>query len=784
MYLETRRAICVFWIFLQVQGIKDISMKIYHSEIKDMGNAPRMGTTEGPTEMFPGSTLRRIFNLAKHRAKRSVFSPTGVKVCPQESMKQILASLQAYYRLRVCQEAVWEAYRIFWDRIPDTGEYQDWVSICQQETFCPFDIGKNFSNSPEHLALLQQRLKQTTFPERKDEIITVETLESPGEIPVLSTDDASASPEPLTPDGVILNQILNETLKDTKMPTEGRETEFDNVFGDSLEQKVGLSITLASERFKGDLTNSQSPYYHQLAAKTQLQIQKILKKLPGFKEIHVLGFRPKRERDGPNFIEVQLMTIFRMENPETKSPADYLLPLDSNKIENHGIMENKQPGISPITTELKKLISRAFEEDQSLDMGTIQFIDDTTGSLTGSAANMQPEFSTTLAGPTKDAALSSELPFDQSRYETVDRTEHDLRDSSWSPPTMTASSRSEIQHLFAGSRIFPLTEQGVTDIVAIDSTAFVPGITIPTDGYSASSQSAVGISYSPGASEDSRLSTDNQDMIRHLGMDLTNIPASSEVPTQSGYVPTPHHFLENTTFVPVQDITTSARTTAAKSQALVVFFSLHVANMPFSNKLFNKSSPEYQALEQRFTQLLVPYLQANLTGFKQLKILNFRNGSVIVNSKIQFAQSVPYNLTKAVRWVLEDFRSTAAQQLDLEIDSYSLTIEPADQADPCKALACGKFAQCVMNEGTKEAECRCRPGHEQQEGVDHLDAGFCGPTEGCADIPGEGVTCKSPDHSKSRTSETRVKKFPCQQNNKKIYTQLPLHEDFINFVQG
>lgn len=38
--------------------------------------------------------------MAKHRTKRSSFLSTGVKVCPQESVKQILASHQAYYRLR------------------------------------------------------------------------------------------------------------------------------------------------------------------------------------------------------------------------------------------------------------------------------------------------------------------------------------------------------------------------------------------------------------------------------------------------------------------------------------------------------------------------------------------------------------------------------------------------------------------------------------------------------------------------------------------------------------
>lgn len=79
---------------------------------------------------------------------------------------------------------------------------------------------------------------------------------------------------------------------------------------------------------------------------------------------------------------------------------------------------------------------------------------------------------------------------------------------------------------------------------------------------------------------------------------------------------------------------------------------------------------------------LVPYLRSNLTGFKQLEILNFRNGSVIVNSRVRFARSVPYNLTEAVHGVLEGFRSAAAQQLDLEIDSHSLDIAPGKRVPP------------------------------------------------------------------------------------------------------
>lgn len=43
-------------------------------------------------------------------------------------------------------------------------------------------------------------------------------------------------------------------------------------------------------------------------------------------------------------------------------------------------------------------------------------------------------------------------------------------------------------------------------------------------------------------------------------------------------------------------------------RALMVFFSLRVTNMMFSDDLFNKSSAEYKALEQRFLELVTKLL--------------------------------------------------------------------------------------------------------------------------------------------------------------------------------
>ncbi|CDQ91636.1 unnamed protein product, partial [Oncorhynchus mykiss] len=110
-------------------------------------------------------------------------------------------------------------------------------------------------------------------------------------------------------------------------------------------------------------------------------------------------------------------------------------------------------------------------------------------------------------------------------------------------------------------------------------------------------------------------------------------------------------------------------------RALMVFFSLRVTNMKFSDDLFNKSSPEYKALEQRFIELLLPYLQSNLSNFQNLEILNFRNGSIVVNSRMKFGKPVPRGVNNAVYLILEDFANTAYKTMNLAIDKYSLDVE-------------------------------------------------------------------------------------------------------------
>uniref|UniRef100_A0A673W2V4 Si:dkey-100n23.3 n=1 Tax=Salmo trutta TaxID=8032 RepID=A0A673W2V4_SALTR len=104
---------------------------------------------------FPRQQVSHKDHGAIHRGKRNVLLPSGVKLCRQESVQQAIANHLSYFHLRVCQEMVWEAFKIFWDRLPNQEEYQTWMSRCLNGTTTALEMGNNFSQSEEHLALVE-----------------------------------------------------------------------------------------------------------------------------------------------------------------------------------------------------------------------------------------------------------------------------------------------------------------------------------------------------------------------------------------------------------------------------------------------------------------------------------------------------------------------------------------------------------------------------------------------------------------------------------------------------
>ncbi|NWS73722.1 IMPG1 protein, partial [Crotophaga sulcirostris] len=908
-WTPTSHAMCIY-VHAYFLSFSEIPSKINRSEAKHLADASGSDKTERTTKRSRVSTIRRIFDMAKHRTKRSSFFSTGVKVCPQESVKQILASHQAYYRLRVCQEAVWEAFRIFLDRIPDTSEYQNWVTACQRETFCIFDIGKNFSNSQEHLEIIQRRVKHRTFQERKDEISTEKTggkkLE---DISSISTGSPGTSLSPYVPNGTLLNEIVN----DTKTPA--KELGTNTVPELPVEQMVEFSVTLTDQEYTAELSDPNSPQYRQLASKLQLQMQKIFEKLPGFKEIHVLGFKSSSTI-------ARYVVNFERDDSEIKSTADDITTIGSNKVENEKVPfspkeEQEISAIKLTVTDLQQLVAITLHEDQSLpmDLETLQFTDESIIPPIDFDNDIQAVVTIPLSGPDFEDSMSMELPLGYPSPGTVDQTGGILINeftTGFPAPSGDTSTPEDFNNFVSSEPVFPTkpyresfqdksppdTRDITTDyqsftvpFSALGSTSSPPKLEdsylpppaddsasndLITDGYESPTEQASTLSvYTRGsftlpnllqagdensaaeekkeltgmteppfkeADQDSLpgqavqimdetessgddilvttsiyktlpffigpsdLSTmqpkdvitgvllsdptaplpaatspfysHSQIIEQSLEVPGSSVPVSESIPPDgtgtgvqdiaaeldhisvmstaaldevehgSGYISVLTTEPADATPAPtLKYVTTSSMTTAAKGKELVVFFSLRVTNMHFSDDLFNRSSPEYKALEQQFMQLLLPYLQSNLTGFKQLEILNFRNGSVIVNSKMKFARTVPYNITEAVHCVLEDFCDAAAQHLNLQIDSYSLDIEPADQADPCKFMACDEFSECIMNEGTKEADCLCKPGYASQDGLPcrslcELEPHLCINGGKCELVPGRGAVCR------------------------------------------
>ncbi|KFQ98455.1 Interphotoreceptor matrix proteoglycan 2 [Nipponia nippon] len=281
-------------------------------------------------------------------------------------------------------------------------------------------------------------------------------------------------------------------------------------------------------------------------------------------------------------------------------------------------------------------------------------------------------------------------------------------------------------------------------MVSVTTSTVEPPSHLPPVGSTASSSVATSAKLG-----------DETTRVLDVSVDLGRVSTARFFPeqTEEGRSMTESH-MELTTRVQSTEMASVAwathenhNSTPVSSRALVVFFSLRVTNMMFSEDLFNKNSPEYKALEQRFLELLVPYLQSNLTGFQNLEILNFRNGSIVVNSRMKFAKPVPRNVTNAVYMILEDFCNTAYHTMNLAIDKYSLDVESGEQADPCKFQACNEFSECLVNRWSGEAECVCNPGYLSIDGLPcssicDLQPNFCLNDGKCDISPGQGAICR------------------------------------------
>ncbi|KAM6917407.1 interphotoreceptor matrix proteoglycan 1 [Lycodopsis pacificus] len=788
-----------------------------------------------------------------HRTKRSALLNTGVKVCPQETMKAVIGSHRAYYKLRVCQEAIWEAFRIFLDRVPNSEEYSAWLYTCQHENLCMDDLAQNFSSSQEHLDMVAERV----------------AAEMEG---IAGTTEAGRDCT-WTPPLILLPTEVEVIDEDRNMIKENYE-----------EYIVEFRVTVVDPTYS-KLLRDPTAHHSDIMRELTDKMFRVFENVPGFKEIRILGFRSED-------VSVHYAVVFNgetelndepdgLEEPENDEDVnapklkqiivkalkqELLLPLDIQTLSFEAVTTVypvAELGMNPVesavseedTTQLptagntptQSFLPTVAVLENSLEASTtkpethtfVPFIPNVVPESTPAVTDETPLTSSAEEESTEDAA---EQPGDimkpDTKVETVTEqeeeagpevgeipaTEHDDgREAEPEGPVIDEPEPADGEQ----NEDLPLAtpdsqpEEVIPDTPvevnldlpgSADPTVTVIEAKVPVSTTSSHEDVFQGLQPESDVSEPSPSSVESgeapEDGDESSGGHSGAAPVSTDLPpedpniqddigsTQNGMeaeVTEPleeesgsgfpsesdERPYESTAAPALRQVSSPLMTAVDQGKELVIFFSLRVTNMMFSDGLFNKSSPEYKSLENTFLELtqhsgsrnspnpgassksgpgrqktlasipLLPYLQSNLTGFKQLEVLNFRNGSVVVNSKMKLDKPVPYNVTEAVHCVLEDFCNAASKRLDIEIDSRSLEVEQADQADPCKFLACNEFSRCVVNSWTEEAECLCDPGYSRSDGLPcqstcALQPDYCLNGGVCEIIPGHGTTCRCP----------------------------------------
>uniref|UniRef100_A0A8D0A7K4 Interphotoreceptor matrix proteoglycan 1 n=1 Tax=Sander lucioperca TaxID=283035 RepID=A0A8D0A7K4_SANLU len=610
-----------------------------------------------------------------------------------------------------CQEAVWEAFRIFFDRIPGTAEYQRWVHTCQHESLCISDLTKNFSSSEEHMGMIHRVSRELsachinsqhfvcTDAVHVESVVEPEQIEpeegnlevSESEIEVAEEEEVAEVPGP--------EEEVVEVSEPEEEVVEVSEPEEEVVKVSEPEEEV-VEVSEPEE----EVVKVSEPEEEVVeVSEPEEEVVKVLE--PEEEVVKVSELEEEVVEVSEPEEEVVEVSEPEEEVVEVSEPEEEVVEVSEPEEEVVEVSEPEEE-VAEVSEPEEEVVEVSEPEEEVVEVS-------------------EPEEEVVEVSESEEEVVEVSEP----EEEVVEVSEPEEEVVEVSEPEEEVVEVSEPEEEVAESEpAVVIIDEDLEDAVPKGSE----GQTIPAP-----------------AAEDVV-----DEAVKDLAVELdqTDVAAteSNELPDEgSGFLPVGEEGIAVgvTAPPPVRYLTTPSMTTAGHGRELVVFFSLRVTNMDFSEDLFNKTSPEYRSLENTLLDVLMPFLQANLTGFKKLEILNFRKGSVVVNSKMKFAKSVPYNITSAVHCALEEFCLAAYQNLHIQIDTHSLDVEPADQANPCKFLACDEFSRCVVNGWTKEARCLCEPGFLSVDGLPCqslcvLQPDYCQGGD-CHILPGHGAVCRS-----------------------------------------
>ncbi|XP_071183877.1 interphotoreceptor matrix proteoglycan 1-like [Salvelinus alpinus] len=741
---------------LQVQdlsGIRDVKHRHFLDSVRPIKHTAHVKTRQ---------------DQDRHRTKRSTFFTTGVKVCPQENVKAVISSHRAYYKLRVCQEAIWEAFHIFLDRVPNSEEYKHWTYACQHDSLCLDEVARNFSSTQEHIDMVATRVaEQEKIQQQRSDDVSVRyavVFETNGE------DHEEESVSTIEPDPTV---SLREELEATTLvtlpekgvghtegffPTVAVGEDYLEAFTDMPEEYTIVPFSDSVIVLPAEATTASAP---------DTPPADISEGPPSVEAVEetVVDARDETadEEATDETLGIEEPPVEMIELEETVDATEETInmkPAEDGTEETLDIEETVDATEEdylwvwpPVTTMAAITEQPATEETPDVE----ETVDATEVYLwvwppvTRTSVMKQPTTKlTTPFPPEKDAVDEETLPTVEPEEDEGPTTTEAALEEQLDRENLIITTTASLDVEPASIGTFTTATKSQTmpsedDIIQAEPEE-IPSVSFPPIAHGPSEGGDTTREQEP-LETAMDISADDSDMQEDVEKVETDGTEAADTLDEFGSgLEGP---FESTAAPGLRHMSTPLMATTEEDKEMVVFFSLRVTNMMFSEDLSNKSSPEYRSLENTFLELILPYLQSNLTGFKQLEILNFRNGSVVVNSKMKLDKDVPHNVTQAVHCVLEDFCNTASKRLDIEIDSRYLDIEPADQATPCKFLACNEFSQCMVNSWTEEAECLCDPGYSTMDGLPcqsicNLEPHYCFNGGLCEIIQGHGATCRCP----------------------------------------
>uniref|UniRef100_H0ZTT3 Interphotoreceptor matrix proteoglycan 2 n=1 Tax=Taeniopygia guttata TaxID=59729 RepID=H0ZTT3_TAEGU len=308
---------------------------------------------EKPSGIMDTEQFHRHLQL---RRKRSILFPSGVKICPDESVEQAIANHLKYFRLRVCQETVWEVFKTFWDRLPEREEYNSWLGLCEEGTMSIFQMGTNFSQSEEHRSLILKVGAAAPGSSHGG------TPTPPLDADVTTLRDAAANvppPHEVSVESPAGDAIHEHDNVDTTINNEIKKQD-EKLVRPVAEQMIEFNILIVGEQYSEELKDPSAAEYQLLSERFISQV------IPFPKLIFPFSGSAKPEHG----VEVHYAVTF---DGKAISNATWdLINLHSNKVEDNSFMGiEDNPTVVYTISDFRDYIAEILQKSALLENASI-----------------------------------------------------------------------------------------------------------------------------------------------------------------------------------------------------------------------------------------------------------------------------------------------------------------------------------------------------------------------------------------------------------------------------